>query len=61
MMKAMIELFMKNQQSTDTTLVQVEWSITGIIDQVDALETGLPPADQAKLVEESREDDNDQE
>jgi hypothetical protein len=32
MMKAMSELFRKNQQSTDTTHEQVECSITGIID-----------------------------
>jgi hypothetical protein len=61
MMKAMIELFTKNQQSTDITLERVECSIAGIIDQVDALETGLPPADQAKLDEETREDNYDNE
>jgi hypothetical protein len=39
MMNAMTELFTKNQQSTDTTLVRVERSIAGIIDRVDAMET----------------------
>jgi hypothetical protein len=48
MMKAMTELFTKNQQSIDTTLEWVECSITGIIDWVDALETGLPLIDQDK-------------
>jgi hypothetical protein len=57
MMKAMTELFMKNQQSTGMTLEQVERSIAGVIDQVDALETGLPPTDQAKLPDETRDDD----
>jgi hypothetical protein len=56
MMKAMTELFMKNQQSTNTTLEWVECFIAGIIHLVDALETGLPPTDQAKLIEETRED-----
>jgi hypothetical protein len=32
MMKAMIDLFTKNQQSTDTTLEWLEHSIAGIID-----------------------------
>jgi hypothetical protein len=32
MMKAMTELFTKNQQSTEMTLEQVECSIAGIID-----------------------------
>jgi hypothetical protein len=59
MMKAMTELFMKNQHLTDTTLEQVERSIAGIIDRVDALETGLPPNDQTKLPDETREDDYD--
>jgi hypothetical protein len=40
-MKAITELFMNNQQSTDTTLEWVDCSITGIIDQVNALEAGL--------------------
>jgi hypothetical protein len=56
MMKAMTKLFTKNQQSTDTTLEQMECSIAGIIDRVDALEMGLPPTDQAKLPDETRED-----
>jgi hypothetical protein len=42
MMEAMVELSTKNQQSTDTTLEQVEHSIAGIIDRVDTLETRLP-------------------
>jgi hypothetical protein len=61
MMKVMTELFMKNQQSTETTLERVERSIAIIIDRVDALETRLPPTDQAKLVEGTREDDYDEE
>jgi hypothetical protein len=63
MMKVMTEIFMKNQQSTDTTLEWVERSIVVVIDQVDALETRLPLADQAnqaKLVEETHEDDYDE-
>jgi hypothetical protein len=56
-MKAMTELFMKNQQSTDTTLERVVRSIATVIDRVDALETRLPPVDQEKLDEETREDD----
>jgi hypothetical protein len=40
MMKAMTELFIKNQQSTDTTLERVECSIVGIIDRVESLDTG---------------------
>jgi hypothetical protein len=39
----------------------VEYSIVGIIDRVDALETGLPPADQARLAEETCEDYYDEE
>jgi hypothetical protein len=35
MVKALTELFTKNQQSTDTTLEQVECSMAGIIDRVD--------------------------
>jgi hypothetical protein len=35
----------------------VERSIVEIIDQVDALETGLPPTDQAKLPNETCDDD----
>jgi hypothetical protein len=61
MMKAMSELFTKNQQSTNTTLEQVECSIVGIIDRVDVLETGLPPTDQDKLPDDTREDDHDEE
>jgi hypothetical protein len=57
MMNAMTELFMKNQQSTDTTLERVVRSIATVIDRVDALETRLPPVDQEKLDEETREDD----
>jgi hypothetical protein len=57
MMKAMTELFTKNQQSTDTTLKCMKHSIAAVIDRVDALETGLPLADQAKLDDETREDD----
>jgi hypothetical protein len=63
MMKVMTEIFMKNQQSTNTTLEWVERSIVVVIDQVDALETRLPLADQAnqaKLVEETHEDDYDE-
>jgi hypothetical protein len=61
MMKAMTELFMKNQQSIDTTLERVECSIAGIIDRVDTLETGLPLIDQVKLPNETRGDDYDEE
>jgi hypothetical protein len=58
MLKVMSELFMKNQQSTDTTLEGVERSIAGIIDWVDALETGLPPTDQDKKLPDETPDDN---
>jgi hypothetical protein len=61
MMKAMTQLFMKNQQSANTTLGRVECSIAVVIDLVDALKTILPPVDQAKLAEETREDDYDEE
>jgi hypothetical protein len=61
MMKAMSELFTKNQQSTDTTLERVERSIAGIIDQVDGVETGLPPTYQDKVPNDTREDDHDEE
>jgi hypothetical protein len=61
MMKAMTELFMKNQQSTNTTIERVERSIAGIIDRVDALETGLPLTDQDKLPDETHEDNYDEE
>jgi hypothetical protein len=46
MIKALTELFTKNQQSTDTTLEWVECSMAGIIDCVDTLEIGLPQIDQ---------------
>jgi hypothetical protein len=39
MMKAMTELFTKNQQSTNITLEWMECSIAGIIDRVEVLET----------------------
>jgi hypothetical protein len=55
------ELFTKNQQSTDTTLEWVERSMAGIIDYVDALETGLPQIDQDKLPDDTRENDHDHE
>jgi hypothetical protein len=61
MIKAMSKLFMKNQQSTNTTLEWVEHSIVGIIDRVDALETRLPPTDQDKLPDDTHEDDHDKE
>jgi hypothetical protein len=57
MMKAMSELFTKNQQPTDTTLEWVERSIARIIDQVDGLETGLPLMDQDKLADHSDEEE----
>jgi hypothetical protein len=60
MMKAMSGLFTNNQQSIDTTLEQVELSIAGIIEWVDTLESGLPPTDQDKLLDDTREDDNDE-
>jgi hypothetical protein len=59
MIKALTELFTKNQQSTNTTLEQVERSMDGIIDHIDALETGLPWTDQDKLPHDAREDDHD--
>jgi hypothetical protein len=61
MIKVMTKLFMKNQKSTDTTLERVECSIDGIIDWVDALETNLPPPDNAKDVGEIPEDYNEEE
>jgi hypothetical protein len=61
MINAQIELFTKNQQSTDTTLEQVERSMAGIIDGVDALETGLPQTDQGKFLDDTHEDDHDHE
>jgi hypothetical protein len=59
MIKALIELFTKNQKSTNTTLEWVERSIAGIINRVDALEIGLPRIDQDKLLDDTREDDHD--
>jgi hypothetical protein len=59
MIKVLTELFTKNQQSTDTTLEQVEHSMAGIIDHIDALEIGLPRIDQDKLPYDTREDDHD--
>jgi hypothetical protein len=56
----MTELFTKNQQSTDITLERVEHSITGIIDRVEALETGLPTMDQDKLLDDTHEDNHDE-
>jgi hypothetical protein len=61
MMKAMIELFTKNQQSIDTTLERVERSIAAIIDRVHALETGLPATDHNKPLDDTLEDENDEE
>jgi hypothetical protein len=61
MLKSMTELFTKNQQwSTNTTLERVECSIAGIIDQVEALETGLSEIDQEKLPDDTHEDDHDE-
>jgi hypothetical protein len=59
MMKAMIKIFTKNQQSTHTTLKRVECSIAIVINQVDTMEMGLLLADQAKLAEETGEDSYD--
>jgi hypothetical protein len=59
MIKALTELFTKNQESTDTTLERVERSMVGIIDRVDALEIGLPQIDQDKLPDDTCEDDHD--
>jgi hypothetical protein len=59
MIKALIEPFTKNQQSTDTTLEWVEHSMAGIINHVDALEIGLPQIDQDKLPDDTHEDDHD--
>jgi hypothetical protein len=61
MMKAMTKLFTKNQQSTDTTLEQVEHSIAGIIDRVEAMETGVQTMDQDKLPNDTREEDHNEE
>jgi hypothetical protein len=61
MMKVKTELFTKNQQSTDTTLEQMEHSIARIIDQIEVLETGEPAMDQDKLPDDTREDNHDEE
>jgi hypothetical protein len=58
MIKAMTELFMKNQKSTDISLERVGCSIAGTIDRVDILESQLPPLDNAKPIEEIPEDYN---
>jgi hypothetical protein len=59
MIKALAELFTKNQQSTDITLERVECSMAGIIDCINALEIGLPRTDQDKISDDTREDDHD--
>jgi hypothetical protein len=59
MIKALTELFTKNQQSIDTTLERVERSMAGIIDRVDTLEIRLPQIDQDKLSDDTHEDDHD--
>jgi hypothetical protein len=61
MMKAMIELFTKNQQSTDTTLEWVKRSIARIIDWVDTLETAVPLMGQDKPADKTHEDAYDKE
>jgi hypothetical protein len=61
MMKPMTELFTKNQQSTDTTVEQVERSIAGITDRVDTLETVVPPTDHDKLPNEPHDNANKEE
>jgi hypothetical protein len=61
MMKVMTELFTKILQSTDMILDQVECSIAGIIDRVEALEIGVPTMDQDKLRDDTCEDDHDEE
>jgi hypothetical protein len=43
------------------TLEQVECSIARIIDQVEALETGVPATDQDKLPDDTHEDNHDEE
>jgi hypothetical protein len=60
MMKTMPELFTKNQQSTDTTLEQMERSIARIIDRVEVLESGAPATNQDKFPGDTREDDHDE-
>jgi hypothetical protein len=59
MIKALTELFTKNQQSTNTTLERVECSMIRIIDHVDALKIGLSQIDQDKLPNDTREDNHD--
>jgi hypothetical protein len=59
MIKALTELFTKKQQSTDTTLEQVEHYMAGIIHRVDSLEIRLTQIDQDKLPDDTREDDRD--
>jgi hypothetical protein len=59
MIKALTELFTKNQQFTDTTLERVVCSMAGIIDCVDALEIGLLQTDQDKLPDDTREVNHD--
>jgi hypothetical protein len=61
MMKVMTELFTKILQSTDMILDQVECSIAGIIDRVEAMEIGVPTMDQDKLRDDTCEDDHDEE
>jgi hypothetical protein len=61
MMKAMIELFTKNQQSTGTTLERVKRSIARIIDWVDTLETAVPLMGQDKPADKTHEDAYDKE
>jgi hypothetical protein len=61
MMKALTELFMKNQQSTDTILERVECSMTIIIDRINTLETGLRQIDHDKLPDDTHEEDHDHE
>jgi hypothetical protein len=59
MIMALIKLFTKKQQDTDTTLEWLERSMAGIIDHIDALEIGLPQIYQDKLPDDTREDDHD--
>jgi hypothetical protein len=61
MIKALTQLFTKNQQATDITLEWVKCSMAGIIDLVDALEIGLPQIDQYKLLDDTHEDDHNEE
>jgi hypothetical protein len=61
MMKAMTDLFTKNQQSTDMTLEQMECFIAGMIDRVEVLETGALATDHDKLPNDTREDDYNEE